>query len=163
MGEELVPREYQLTNGSPNQKRILAKFMQLAYQELFPAQQDFSHLLATVERYLDWETPLWWVKKAQEEQERENFSYIACLWMGKAQDQVTGNLLAYIFLLYVNPEHRRLGIGKTLMQEATNWAIAKGYPQIGLQVFTQNQIALNLYQNLGFKTQSLLLTKNLSK
>jgi ribosomal protein S18 acetylase RimI-like enzyme len=81
--------------------------------------------------------------------------------MGKAQDQVTGNLLAYIFLLYVNPEHRRLGIGKTLMQEATNWAIAKGYPQIGLQVFTENQIALNLYQNLGFKTQSLLLTKNL--
>jgi ribosomal protein S18 acetylase RimI-like enzyme len=134
--------------------------MQLAYQELFPNRQNFSHLLGTVEKYLQSNTPLWWVEELETiATERD---YIACLWMGKAQDQVTGEDLAYIFLLYVNPKHRRLGIAKALIEEGTNWAIANKYNQISLQVFTNNQIALNLYQNLGFQPQSLLLSKSLT-
>ena len=159
MGKLLSDR-YQFKLGSTKDSNLLASFMQLAYQELFPDRQNFSHLLGTVEKHLHSNTPLWWVEEP--EKITTDRDYIACLWMGRAQDQVRGEDLAYIFLLYVNPEHRRLGIGKALIQEGINWAIAKKYNQISLQVFANNQIALNLYQNLGFKQQSLLLSKNLN-
>jgi ribosomal protein S18 acetylase RimI-like enzyme len=159
MGKLLLDR-YQLKLGSTKDSNLLAKFMQLAYQELFPDRQNFFHLLATVEKYLHASTPLWWVRSPA--QPNNQSEYIACLWMGKAQDQITGEDLAYIFLLYVNPEYRRLGIGKALLEEGTNWALSKNYKQISLQTFTHNQIALNLYQNLGFEPQAFLLNKHLS-
>jgi ribosomal protein S18 acetylase RimI-like enzyme len=160
MGKLLLDR-YQLKIGSTKDSNLLAQFMQSAYQELFPDRQNFSHLIGTVDKYLNFNTPIWWVESPEKDNKNTN-KYIACLWMGKAQDQVTGEDLAYIFLLYVNPEYRRLGIGKALIEEGTNWAIAKNYQQISLQTFTNNQIALNLYQNLGFKQQSILLSKSLN-
>ncbi|MBC5793579.1 GNAT family N-acetyltransferase, partial [Sphaerospermopsis sp. LEGE 00249] len=63
------------------------------------------------------------------------------------------------FLLYVVPSHRRRGIAKALMQHIENWAKQRGDRQIGLQVFTSNTPALNLYQNLGYQTQSLWMIK----
>ncbi|MFM5989221.1 MAG: GNAT family N-acetyltransferase [Sphaerospermopsis kisseleviana] len=83
----------------------------------------------------------------------------ACLWAGNAIDQVTGDRHAHIFLLYVVPSHRRRGIAKALMQHIENWAKQRGDRQIGLQVFTSNTPALNLYQNLGYQTQSLWMIK----
>ena len=86
---------------------------------------------------------------------------IACLWMGNAVDQVSGDRYAHIFLLYVSPEYRRRGIAKALMNQAQDWAIARGDRQIGLQVFPHNKPALTLYQSLGFHTHSLLMLKPL--
>ncbi|MFM6038960.1 MAG: GNAT family N-acetyltransferase [Sphaerospermopsis kisseleviana] len=83
----------------------------------------------------------------------------ACLWAGNAIDQVTGDRHAHIFLLYVVPSHRRRGIAKALMQHIENWAKQRGDRQIGLQVFTSNTPALNLYQNLGYQTQSIWMIK----
>nr|WP_199332181.1 GNAT family N-acetyltransferase [Fischerella sp. FACHB-380] len=84
---------------------------------------------------------------------------IACLWIGNAIDQVTGDRHAHIFLLYVVPEHRRRGIATALMRYAEDWAKNRGDQQMGLQVFQSNQAALNLYSHLGYKTQSLWLKK----
>lgn len=89
-------------------------------------------------------------------------SPIACLWVGNAIDQVQGNRHAHIFILYVVPEHRRRGIGTALMQYVENWAIQRGDRQIGLQVFQSNKPALNLYNQLGYQTQSLWMVKFLS-
>ncbi|MEH1944817.1 MAG: GNAT family N-acetyltransferase [Nostoc sp.] len=87
---------------------------------------------------------------------------IACLWVGNAIDQVQGNRHAHIFILYVVPEHRRRGIGRALMRYVENWAIQRGDRQIGLQVFQSNKPALNLYNQLGYQTQSLWMVKFLS-
>ncbi|WP_375511986.1 GNAT family N-acetyltransferase [uncultured Nostoc sp.] len=87
---------------------------------------------------------------------------IACLWVGNAIDQVQGNRHAHIFILYVVPEYRRRGIGTALMQYVENWAIQRGDRQIGLQVFQSNKPALNLYNQLGYQTQSLWMVKFLS-
>jgi ribosomal protein S18 acetylase RimI-like enzyme len=89
-------------------------------------------------------------------------SPVGCVWVGNAIDQVSGDRHAHIFLLYVVPEHRRRGIGKALMQYVENWAIERGDRQIGLQVFQSNQPALNLYNQLGYQTQSLWMLKELS-
>ncbi|WP_414548425.1 GNAT family N-acetyltransferase [Anabaena sp. CCY 0017] len=132
--------------------------MQQTYQELFP-QQDFAHLARTVEQYFSQDTPLWWVDFLGE----ENFpqSPIAGLWVGNAIDQVQGDRHAHIFLLYVVPEHRRRGVGTALMQYVENWAIQRGDRQIGLQVWQSNSAALNLYNHLGYQTQSLWMLKSL--
>ncbi|MBW4554508.1 MAG: GNAT family N-acetyltransferase [Trichormus sp. ATA11-4-KO1] len=153
---------------------MLVKFMQRTYQDLFP-EQDFAHLAKTVEQYFSKDTPLWWVDMGVGEQgsrgagESNNITFfppsphppIACLWIGNAIDQVQGDRHAHIFLLYVNPEHRRRGIGTALMKYVENWATQRGDRQIGLQVFPSNQAAFSLYSQLGYQTQSLWMVKSL--
>lgn len=163
MTEQLLPG-YCLRAGSGLDRALLVKFMQRTYQELFQ-KQDFSHLARTVEQYLGKETPLWWVELANSELTAvlPHFSRqpVACLWVGNVVDQVHGYACAHIFLLYVVPEHRRRGIGTALMQYVEDWARARGDRQIGLQVFQSNQPALNLYNRLGYQTQSLSMVKSL--
>lgn len=151
MTEVLIPG-YRVREGSRVDRALLIKFMARTYQELFPEQEDFSHLRGTVESYLSPQTPLWWVQG-------EAVSPVACLWLGQGIDQVNGQRYAHIFLLYVKPEYRRQGIGSALMQRAQAWAISNNYPALGLQVFSHNQPALKLYQGLGFEARSLLLMK----
>ncbi len=86
---------------------------------------------------------------------------IACLWAGNAIDQITGDRIAHIFLLYVAPEHRRRGIATALMNLGETWALGKGFRAIGLQVFQTNTSAKNLYNQLGYQTQSLSMVKPL--
>ncbi|HEY9640852.1 MAG TPA: GNAT family N-acetyltransferase [Coleofasciculaceae cyanobacterium] len=143
---------YSLRSGSGLDRALLVKFMQRTYQELYPGRE-FAHLARTVEQYLSAETSLWWVEAAA--------TPIACLWLGNAVDQVTADRHAYIFLLYVSPHHRHQGIGSALMSQAELWAKQRGDRQIGLQVFTHNQPALNLYQKLGYQTQSIWMVKQL--
>ncbi|MGL4502998.1 MAG: GNAT family N-acetyltransferase, partial [Planktothrix sp.] len=85
-----------------------------------------------------------------------------CLWLGNAIDLADGERTAHVFLLYVAPEHRKRGIGSALMVHAQQWATGRGDRKISLQVFTNNQPALNLYQKLGYQPQSLLMRKILS-
>jgi ribosomal protein S18 acetylase RimI-like enzyme len=182
---EQLPSGYSIHPGSSLDRSLLVKFMQLSYREIFP-EQNFSHLARTVEQYFSQDTPLWWVigerREARGERRedrgiRENNNQlpatnyqlpitdspkkVACLWVGNAVDQVKGDRHTYIFLLYVKPEHRRRGIGKSLMRYLENWARAKGDRQIGLQVFQSNTPALDLYHKLGYQTQSLWMVKTL--
>ena len=143
---------YEVQAGSSRDRALLVKFMQKTYQEL-ASKQDFSHLALTVEQYLSRETPLWWVN--------DRNSPVACLWAGNATDQITGDRIAHIFLLYVAPEHRRRGIATALIGLVETWAIDKGLRAISLQVFQTNSSALNLYNQLGYQTQSLSVVKSL--
>ncbi len=158
---------YQLRTGSGRERATLVKFLQLSYQEFFPEQNDFSHLSTTVRQYFSKETPFWWVELADAVVSetlvpRAVSQPVACLWLGNAIDQLKGDRHAHIFLLYVMPGHRRRGIGSALMGYAEDWARARGDRQIGLQVFQTNQPALNLYQQLGFQTQSFWMVKPLN-
>ncbi len=156
-----LPPEYRLRAGSRREQATLVKFMQLTYQELFPEQEDFAHLAETVERYFSRETPLWWVEVLNQEESPYRPATVAGLWMGNAVDQVEGDRHAHVFLLYVMPEHRRLGIASALMHHAEDWARNRGDRQMGLMVFQINQPALDLYQRLGYQTHSLWMVKPL--
>jgi ribosomal protein S18 acetylase RimI-like enzyme len=141
--EPVLMSGYSLRRGSGLDRAQLLKFMHRTYRELYPAA-NFDHLAQTVDLYLSHETPLWWA-------EAEANLPVACLWLGLAVDQVSGQQYPHIFLVYVSPEHRRRGLGSALMRQAEDWAKARGDAQIGLQVFQQNQPALGLYQKLGFE------------
>jgi ribosomal protein S18 acetylase RimI-like enzyme len=163
VSHQLLPG-YSLHIGSIRERATLVKFIQLAYQELFPEQPDFSHLAQTVKQYFSKETPLWWVESADVSVLPSSSSVnqpLACIWLGNAIDQVQGDRHTHVFLLYVVPEHRRQGIGSALMRHAEDWARARGDRQIGLQVFESNPPALNLYHQLGYQTQSLWMIKPL--
>jgi ribosomal protein S18 acetylase RimI-like enzyme len=159
---------YQLLTGSGLDRATLVKFMHKTYQELYP-EAAFSHLADTVEQHLSKATPLWLVEYLDPNQEQPiqnpkskiQNPQVACLWLGNAVDQVKGDRHTHIFLLYVAPEHRRQGIGTALMRHAEAWARARGDRQISLQVFCTNQPAVNLYQQLGYQTQSLWMVKSL--
>lgn len=150
----MLPSGYTLRRGEWGDRSRLRKVLQLTYQELFPDLSNFFPLGEAVEGLFSNATPLWWVDAPTEKS-------IACLWLGRAFDKSLGERYSQILLLYVVPDHRRLGLGKALLQQAEAWATEQGDRQIGLQVFVDNQKAINLYQNLGYKTQSLLMIKSL--
>ncbi|MCU0523239.1 MAG: GNAT family N-acetyltransferase [Elainella sp. Prado103] len=160
---------YQLRQGAGLDRALLVKFMQRTYQELYPSAS-FAHLAQTVEQYFSAETPLWWVdrvdqacpdQQVNDQQVTPLPNPIGCVWLGMAIDQVTGWRHPHIFLLYVDPAFRRQGIGSALMQQVEAWARQRGDRQIGLQVFQQNQPARQLYEKLGYHTQSMWMVKSI--
>lgn len=153
---EILVSGYTIRSGSTRDRSLLVKFMNRTYRELYP-DQDFSHLANTVEQYFSPQTPLWWVQMSG----GKNITPIACLWMGTAINQVTGDRISHVFLVYVHPEHRRQGIGAALMNYGEKWTKTRGDRQISLQVFTNNKPALSLYEKLGYQPQSLGLVKQL--
>ena len=155
---------YHISPGSGLQRALLVKFMQCTYAELEP-NGTYAHLAATVDQYFSQETPLWWVKSNRNgDDECADFLNhpIACLWVGTAIDQVSGDRHAQIFLLYVAPAYRRQGVGAALVKQAEQWSLARGDRKIGLQVFQSNQSAVALYKRLGYEVQSLGMVKPLS-
>lgn len=54
--------------------------------------------------------------------------------------------------VYVVPEFRGKGIGKSLTTECLSKMKAKGFKTVRLNVLPENKIAIKLYEKLGFKT-----------
>jgi ribosomal protein S18 acetylase RimI-like enzyme len=138
---------------------LLVKFLQRTYQELF-GEQSFAHLARTVDSHLSRDTPLWWIH-VETPWDATSTSPVAGLWAGHAIDQVKGDRHAHIFLLYVDPAHRRQGLGRVLMHQAEQWARYRGDRQISLQVFHHNQPAIRLYEQLGYQIQVYNMVKPL--
>jgi ribosomal protein S18 acetylase RimI-like enzyme len=52
-------------------------------------------------------------------------------------------------------EHRRRGIGRTLLEQAVEWARANGIEKLELHVFPHNEPAIKLYEQFGFEHEGL--------
>ncbi|TAN94383.1 MAG: GNAT family N-acetyltransferase [Phormidium sp. SL48-SHIP] len=154
---------YRLRKGSTIDRARLVKFAQRTYGELYP-DQDFAHLPRLVEQYLSSKTPLWWVESQNDDDAGfpQHRQALGCLWLGNAVDQLDGDRHAHVFLLYVDPQHRRQGIGSALIHHAETWARQRGDRQLGLQVFADNQPAIHLYEKLGYQTFSHWMVKRLN-
>jgi len=165
---------YRLEVGSSLQRARLVKFMQRAYRELghqtdaqSNRQHVGTHLADTVQRHLSPQSQLWWLIDNEAAAQSvglpglHSLEPVGCLWLGEAIDQRSGNKQAYVFLLYVAPAHRHKGLGSTLMHQAQRWAKQQGYAQISLQVFEDNQAAMNLYAKLGYQSQAKWMSLDL--
>lgn len=150
---------YVLRRGSSLDRALLVKFMERTYREIYP-QQPTQHLAHTVDVHLSSQTPLWW---AEPQRPEVPTSPIGCIWVGNATDQTSGARQAYVLLLYVDPDYRRRGIATALLEEAHTWAAQRGDTQISLQVYHDNQPALNLYRNLGYRPTAVTLSKPLQQ
>lgn len=74
---------------------------------------------------------------------------------------VMGDAVGYVVLLViagtadltriaVEPDHRRNGLGRELVEEALNEAVSRGCDQVMLEVSADNAAAVNLYLDKGF-------------
>jgi GNAT superfamily N-acetyltransferase len=63
----------------------------------------------------------------------------------------------------VAAQHRRHGIGRSLMARAEQWARERNAGDIRLNVFAFNAEALRFYEELGYAVRSHLLGKTLSR
>jgi RimJ/RimL family protein N-acetyltransferase len=52
--------------------------------------------------------------------------------------------------LMVAASHRRLGIGRALLERTVEWARASGVAKLELHVFPHNEPAIALYEDFGF-------------
>ena len=57
--------------------------------------------------------------------------------------------------LMVAATHRRLGIGRALLEQAEAWARAAGIRKLELHVFPWNEPAIKLYEQFGFEREGL--------
>lgn len=68
---------------------------------------------------------------------------------------------AHIADLFVEPEARKLGIAKALMQTFEERMVEKGCKWMRIGVQTKNKIAVTAYENYGFEPLSMYMLKKL--
>ncbi|MFQ6014485.1 MAG: GNAT family N-acetyltransferase [Anaerolineae bacterium] len=85
--------------------------------------------------------------------------YVGHIWLGESVDTYTGKRRGFIFDLYVVEEHRKQGIGQSLMARAERIGRQRGYTTIGLMVAPHNRGAISLYEKLGYRTERLAMVK----
>ena len=57
--------------------------------------------------------------------------------------------------LMVASSHRRLGVGRALLDQAVAWAESAGIQKLELHVFPWNEPAIALYESFGFEREGL--------
>jgi GNAT superfamily N-acetyltransferase len=76
----------------------------------------------------------------------------ADIWIGCAggfADEDDG--IASLISMWVSPEHRGRGVGRSLVEAVIGWARATGYERLRLDVVRGQDSAVRLYSRLGFR------------
>ena len=85
---------------------------------------------------------------------------IGHLWLSvQSPEDVAGQ--GWIFDIEVGDGHRGQGLGRQIMLAAIDKAKALGCTSLKLNVFGGNDVAIRLYQSLGFRTAQMQMTKQL--
>ncbi len=72
-----------------------------------------------------------------------------------------GSKVAWVFILYVEPQHRGKGLGRELMARAEAWARENGANSILLYVTPGEEIPHHLYDSIGFVPLKVRMRKKL--
>ena len=95
---------------------------------------------------------------------------IACAADGKrlgyihlrpGKDGVTDEPCGYVSLLALTEEAEGTVVARKLMSAAEAWARSRGYRLLSLDVFADNRRAVDFYERIGFKTETLRMVKPL--
>lgn len=65
--------------------------------------------------------------------------------------------------IYVTPEWRRKGIGKTMMTHAHTWFKEKGMNTVRVETAVSNQVAMMFYEKFEYRPHYLSMQKELLK
>lgn len=76
------------------------------------------------------------------------------LWMAPRGDSKD---VAFIYEIAVEEAERGKGYGRALMHEAAKWSRDNGFRTLALHVFGGNEVAINLYESLGFVTTDRMM------
>ncbi|MFH2027822.1 MAG: GNAT family N-acetyltransferase [Nanoarchaeota archaeon] len=67
----------------------------------------------------------------------------------------------HISNLYIEKDFRKKGISKKLVDELTDWFKKRDVKKLTLELYENNNPAINLYHNLGFKNYSIKMKKSI--
>lgn len=92
-------------------------------------------------------------------------------FVAESNDKIIGSCMAgydghrgWVYYLAVDPDYRRQGIGRLLMDEAEKRLLALGCPKIDLMVRENNTAVLEFYQRIGYNADKVkVLSKRLIK
>ena len=105
-----------------------------------------------------------WMKLSYSEGEKktwilwENEWIVAYLSLSFVPEENRGHL----FHLYVDREHRKRGHARKLIHQAESWAKDRNCTHLTLRVFSGNELAIKLYNSLGFELISRKEKDNLA-
>lgn len=85
-------------------------------------------------------------------------SPVGRLWMAPRHDSREA---AFIYDIQVDEHARGKGYGRELMREAEKWSRDNGYRTLLLHVFGGNDIAIHLYESMGFVTTDRMMKLDL--
>jgi ribosomal protein S18 acetylase RimI-like enzyme len=131
------------------QKAMVFKTVRLRALEDTPSA--FSSTYAEESRLLDED----WVRRAAQWSGKGSTTYLA-MDTGTPCGIASGFLdkddstEAHLASMWVAPTHRRLGIGRLLVNAIVDWARAQGAGILQLIVTSNNDGAIKFYQRLGF-------------
>lgn len=87
---------------------------------------------------------------------------LGSLWLALRQrDLPDGRPLAWVMTVEVAPDRRGRGHGRALMLLAERECLAAGVHDLGLNVFSSNEVAIGLYTSLGYRVTNRVLGKPL--
>ncbi|MDH6575867.1 GNAT family N-acetyltransferase [Kitasatospora sp. MAP5-34] len=87
---------------------------------------------------------------------------LGSLWVNLHQDiRPSGERLAWVMTVEVEPAQRGHGYGRALMLLAERECLAAGVRELGLNVFSGNAVAIGLYDSLGYRVTNRILGKSL--
>jgi GNAT superfamily N-acetyltransferase len=145
-------------------------------------ESDKEAILRLSERFSDFELMGWRnpdaMKKAQLRIARASFeSYdpnadlfiaedhrgevLGYLHVTRNVDFFTGEEQGFILAIVVSKDAEGKGVAKKLMLKAEEWTKVKGYKQLVLNVFANNERAVNFYSHLNYETENLKMVKEL--
>ncbi|MEK5428739.1 GNAT family N-acetyltransferase [Cytobacillus sp. FSL R7-0680] len=90
------------------------------------------------------------------EEEGVFLGYIEC--KGE-EDYFSKEKLAYISAIAITAEGEGKGVGKQLMRFAETWAHERGIKVLVLDVFSENQRAVQFYEHIGYSQEIVKMTK----
>ena len=100
----------------------------------------------------------------------ENIAYVAkdeienpvgFIWLIESTSGFTAAAFAWIMCIYVETGARGKGIGRNLMELGEAWARERGLIDIILNVSNENDIAIGLYESMGFEVETRRYIKKL--
>lgn len=87
-----------------------------------------------------------------------NDTVLGVIWLGPEQDRA---LSGWIYDLYVQPQYRRRGIARDLLQRGSEVSAASGNRRLGLNVLATNWQARRLYESEGYSDVCVDMAKHL--
>lgn len=86
---------------------------------------------------------------------------VGFVWVAKTRNESTCQLEGSLLNQYVAEPYRGQGLGRRLMEVAEEWARQQGLQCISLSVGAQNTLGQRLYETLGYRVDTIRMTKDL--
>src|SRR5437899_1379155 len=92
--------------------------------------------------------------------ETADHEFVGYLILGES-GFMTPEAQGFIYDVWVTPDRRGTGVGKFLVEWASDWARQRGYRKIKLEVSETNARARHVYESLGFRPERRYMGKRL--